>query len=187
MPEPRCGAASWRRPHLASWGAATAQVCVRGDVADGYKRERGSGPVGKGHTRTLNPAACVTPGPPTGKTANWHSQTQKARGAVQMAGTRSLPPGCITGTPARTRDLRSCPELGDHERRQQASGREEGRAPRAGAASGPRRARSPGVPITHPGPCALATGRGLSPHVWGDGRAVSDGNVFYRSLDVAKS
>lgn len=92
------------------------------------------------------------------------------------------------GTPARARDLRSFPELSDHEQRQETNGREEGRAPRAGIASGPQegaeswRSRYP-PRLPEPWPKTEAS----APHAWKDGRAVSEENVFNRSLNMAKS
>lgn len=85
--------------------------------------------MGKGHTGTLDPA--------TGKTANGHPRTRKARAVLGWPAPAAFHPGRTTGTPVRARDLRSLPELRDHEQRQGASGREEGWAPRASVASGP--------------------------------------------------
>lgn len=144
-PEPPCGAASWHRPHPAPWGAVPAQVCVRGDAAEGAC-DRGS----------LGLWGRVTP-------ELWILLRGRQQTGTPRPGRRGAEfgwpapaasrPGHTVGTPVRAWDLRLFPELRDPAQRPEASGREEGWAPRAGVASGPpagaesRRSRYlPGVP-----------------------------------------
>lgn len=129
---------------------------------------REPGPVGKGHTITLGPAACVASDPPTGKTANLHPQTRKARGGVQMAGTRSLSPWLHPWArpPEPVTSAHSQSSVTMNRGRRRTAGRRDGLREPA-LPPDPRKARSRGVPVTRPGSLSLGQRQRPQPHTRG--------------------